>query len=63
MRHYSSIASNFINLTLRDEIDILAGRDCPINGLEKLSVSTIDFSSEPVSFTLLDVFYVLNLAQ
>ena len=62
-RHYSSIASDFIDLIPRDDLGVVSGIDCPIRGLGNISVSTVNSSGEPVAFTLLDVLYVPDLAQ
>ena len=62
--HYSCVVSDFIGLTLRDDLDdTISGISCPIRGVGNILVTIVDSVSDYVSFTLLDVLYILDLAQ
>jgi hypothetical protein len=56
-RHYSFIASDFIDLTLRNGLGVVVGIDYLLRGLGTVSVSTVDSSGDLASFTLLDILY------
>jgi hypothetical protein len=57
-RHYSSIASDFNDVTLRNDFGGVFGIACYIRGIGTVPFATVDSSGNPLSFSLLDVLYV-----
>jgi len=63
IRHYSFIASDFVDINLRDDLGRVTGIDCPIHIVGSVPVVTVNSTGKPTLFTLVEVLYVPDLAQ